>query len=193
MKPLTSADILSRDTYEEARTDLRRRVMLDKSRRRIQLGPHCTVHFESRETLFYQVHEMLRVEGSWNRPGAVGDELDAYNPLIPQTGELSATLMLEYETAEERATELPKFVGLDQHVWLRVGDTAPLLATFDRGQIDDRGVSAVQYLKWRLDAEQRALLKADGAVVRLILDHPAYNAQSVFGEDTRRAIMNDPD
>jgi hypothetical protein len=193
MMRLTPNDILSREAYEAARPDLRRRIMVEKGRRRVQLGPHCTVHFESRETMRYQVHEMLRAEGSWDRAGAIDDELRAYNALIPQTGELSATLMLEYETAEERAVALPQFVGLERHVTLRIGDAGPLLAAFDRGQIDERGVSSVQYLKWTLDEERRRLLKTDGTVLRLAIDHPFYQAAVVLGEETRRAIMNDPD
>ncbi|MES1254250.1 MAG: DUF3501 family protein [Acidobacteriota bacterium] len=193
MKPLTTDDILGRERYEQARPDLRRRIIMDKARRRVQLGAHCTIHFESRETLSYQVHEMLRVEDSWTRPNAVEEELASYNPLLPVAGELSATLMLEYETEDERASALPQFVGLDQHVTLTIGDTAPLLARFDRGQIDERGVSAVQYIKWDLDASRCALLRTDGTVVRLAIDHPFYRAQAILGEDTRRAIMHDPD
>jgi hypothetical protein len=192
MKPLTPEEILSREQYEGARGDIRRRMIVEKTKRRVQLGPHCTVHFESRDTLSYQVHEMLRVEGSWQRPGALDEELASYNPLVPQPGELSATLMLEYERADERATELPKFVGLDRHVSLQIGDTDPARPTFDRGQIDEQGVSAVQYLKWRLSADQVARLQKSGTVVRLAIDHPAYHAQAVLGEETRLAIMHDP-
>ena len=121
------------------------------------------------------------------------EELAAYNALIPQAGELSATLMLEYETAEERAEALPQFVGLERHIFLNIGDTAAIQPRFDSSQIDERGVSSVQYLKWTLDAQQRALLKKDGTVLRLSIDHPFYQAQAVLGEATRRAIMNDPD
>lgn len=193
MSLLTRDDILDRATYESGRADFRRRIMLDKSRRRVSLGAHCTVHFESRDTMRYQVHEMLHAESSWDRPGAVDEELLAYNALIPGEGRLSATLMLEYETPEERAVALPAFVGLDRHLSLHVGETDPVLAVFDRGQIDAQGVSSVQYIKWTLDDRRRALLKTDGTVVRLILDHPFYRAQAVLGEESRRAIMNDAD
>lgn len=193
MDLLTTSDLLSKDQYERERPDLRRRVMLQKDRRRVAVGPHCTLHFENRDTMRYQVLEMLRAEGTWNNASAVADELHAYNPLIPQTGELSATLMLEYETPEERVHELPRFVGLDRHVWLLVGDTNPAQATFDRGQIDEHKISAVQYVKWHLTTDQRRLLKTDGTVLRLVIDHPHYQAQAVLSEETRRAIMHDPD
>jgi hypothetical protein len=192
MELLTASDIQGKADYETARPDFRRRIMATKNRRRVLVGDHCSVHFESRDTMRYQVHEMLRAEDSWTRPGAVDDELEAYNALIPQRGELSATIMFEYETEQERAEQLPKFVGIDRHVWLRIGDTEPILAEFDRGQIDDRGVSSVQYIKWRLDDAQVALLATDGTVLRIVIDHPHYTAQSVLSEETRREIANDP-
>jgi hypothetical protein len=193
MKLLTPADILDKDAYEQARAELRRRVMVMKDKRRVLVGEHVTIHFESRETMHYQVQEMLRAEESWLRPGAIEDELAAYNPIIPQPGELSATMMIEYATAAERALMLPQFVRIDQHVWLHVGDSAPILATFDVGQIDEHKVSSVQYIKFQLDGRQRQLLAADGTVVRLVIDHPAYTAQAVLSEETRKAIARDPD
>jgi hypothetical protein len=136
---------------------------------------------------------MLRTEGSWQRPGAIDEELEAYNALIPRSGELSATMMIEYSSADERARMLPQFVRIDQHVALHIGATPPVLAVFDRGQIDDEKVSSVQYVKWQLSPEQRRLLSQDGTVVRLVVDHPVYMAQAVFSEDTRKAIMHDCD
>jgi hypothetical protein len=193
MQMLSKKEILSKTDYEQARPDFRRRVMLAKSKRRVLVGEHCSVHFESRETMHYQVQEMLRAEDSWERPGAVEDELAAYNPLIPGNGALSATIMFEYETQEEREEFLPKFVGIDRHVWLRVGETEPVLADFDRGQIDEHKVSSVQYIKWRLDEQRRALLKTEGTVVRIVIDHPSYQAQSVLSEQTRDEIGTDAD
>jgi hypothetical protein len=193
MQPLTRSDILGKDAYERARADFRRRVMVLKDKRRVAVGDHVTFHFESRETMHYQVQEMLRAEDSWLRDGATEEELEAYNPIIPRSGELSATMMLEYPTASERALMLPQFVAIDQHVWLRIDDAAPILATFDRGQIDAHKVSSVQYVKFALSEDHRRLLKTDGTVVRLVIDHPAYMAQAVLSEETRKALANDPD
>ena len=122
----------------------------------------------------------------------MAEELEAYNPLIPQRGELSATIMFEYETEQERAEMLPRFVGIDRHVWLQIGDTEPLLALFDRGQIDEHKVSSVQYIKWKLDDGHMDALGHEGTVVRIIIDHPAYQAQSVLAEETRKELMHDP-
>jgi hypothetical protein len=193
MKSLRPNDVLTREEYESARPEMRRRVMVLKDRRRVPVGDHCTVHFESKDTMLYQVHEMLRAENSWDRPGAAEDEIEAYGPIVPAEGELSATLMFEYETPEERATVLPGLVGIDRHLLLEIGDSGPLLARFDQGQIDERKVSSVQYVKWGLDAERRRLLKEGGTVVRIRITHPVYSAQAVLSEETRRAIMDDPD
>ena len=193
MQPLTPTDILDKQEYEQARPEWRRRVMVQKDKRRVAIGDHMTIHFENRDTMHYQVQEMLRAEDSWLRQGAVDDELAAYNPIIPRSGELSATLMIEYPTASERAVMLPRFVGIDRHVWLHVGETTPVLATFDRGQIDADKVSSVQYVKFLLGEDQRPLLKTEGTVIRIVLDHPAYMAQAVCSEETRRAIARDPD
>jgi hypothetical protein len=192
MTALTAADVWGKADYERMRGDFRRAIMVRKHQRRVLVGDHCSVHVECRETMHYQVQEMLRAEDSWDRPGAVEDELEAYNPLIPGRGELSATMMFEYTTPEERQIHLPKFVGIDRHVWLRIGDTEPLLAVFARGQIDERGVSSVQYVKWRLDEARVALLGQEGTVLRLVIDHPAYTAQAVLSEETRREIATDP-
>jgi hypothetical protein len=191
MQALTSADIRGKSEYEAMRADFRRRIMATKQRRRALVGDHCSIHFESRNTMLYQVQEMLRAEDSWNRPGAVDEELQAYNALIPGPGEISATMMLEYASPEERAEHLPTFVGIDRHVWLRIGDAEPLRARFDRGQIDERGVSAVQYIKWQLSDAHVSALQRDGTVLRLVIDHPAYAAQAVLSEDTRRELAAD--
>ncbi len=193
MNKLTPEELLSGAEYQRQRSDLRRRVMVLKDRRRVLLGDHCSVHFENRETLRYQVLEMLRAEDSWDRPGAKEDELHAYNPLVPEAGELSATVMFEYESPDERSLRLAELVGIDKHLWLVVGGEKATLAEFDRLQLDAGRISSVQFVKWRLDEVRRALLKEEGAVVKIVVDHPKYRAQSVLSEQTRREIMNDPD
>lgn len=193
MQPLRKQDILGGLEYERNRPDLRRRVMALKSRRRAAIGEHATLHFETRETMLYQVHEMLRAESSWERPRAVEDELDAYNPLIPSGRELSATLMLEYESPEERAARLTQLLGLDQHLWLHIGTTEPVKANFDSAQVSSTRISSVQYVKWPLSDEQAELIKTEGTVLRVVVDHPSYQAQAVLGEEIRRELAADLD
>ena len=193
MHPLAVQDILSADAYERERGDLRRRMIVVKDRRRVPVGDGCSVQFENRETLRYQVHEMLRAEGSWERPGAVEDELAAYNPLVPSGRELSATLMLEYETPEERTVRLRELLDLDEHLWLHIGEGGRVRGVFDRAQVSPTRISSVQYVKFPLSEEQAGLVRAEGTVVRIVVDHPAYLAQAVLGEETRRELARDLD
>ena len=191
MKPITPTDIMSKQEYLLRREEMRRRIMALKAKRRVPLGEHATLHFETRDTMLYQVHEMLRAEDSWQRPDAIEDELEAYNPLIPGGDELSATLFLEYETPEERDQRLQDLLGIDRHLWLQVGDTEPLLARFDQAQVSPTRVSSVQYVTWPIDSERARLLASDGTVVRARIDHPAYQAQAVLSEETRKDIARD--
>ncbi len=193
MQPITTDEILGAGEYERTRPERRRRIIALKRRRRVTVGEHATFHFESRETMVYQIHEMLRAEDSWERPGAVEDELEAYNPLIPGGRELSATLMFEYETEEERATWLSRLVGIDDHIWLHVGDTPPVKAVLDSAQVSPTRISSVQYVKWPLSGRQIDLVKTPGTVVRIVLDHPNFSAQAVLGEDTRAELACDLD
>ena len=191
MKPIAKDEILSKEEYERRRPDLRRKIMTLKSRRRVPLGDHATLHFETRDTMLYQVHEMLRAEGSWRRQGAIEDELEAYNPLVPSGGALSATLMIEYETSEQRAHHLRELLGIDRHLWLVVGDTEPVLARFDSAQVSPTRISSVQYVRFPLDGERIRRIGEDGTVVKVILDHPHYHAQAVLSEETRRELAGD--
>lgn len=191
MERLTRQDIVSTDVYNETRDDTRRRVIRLKRDRLVQVGDHMTWHFESRETMRYQVQEMMRAEGMTTDEQIQG-ELDAYNPLIPGRGELSITLMIEYETPEERAVALPRFVAIDEHTFLKIGDTEPVRGEFDGGQITAEKVSSVQYVKFRLSEAQVALLGKPGTVLRAVVTHPAYSAEAVLGENVRREIAGDP-
>ncbi len=191
MQPTSKTEILTKEEYERERPRLRRRIMALKARRRVRLGEHATLHFETRDTMLYQVLEMLRAEDSWQRAGAVESELEAYNPLVPGGDELSAALMLEYETPGERAYHLRELLGLDRHVWLQVGDTEPVACRFDQAQMSEERISSVQYLKWPMGSRRARLPRTDGAVVRVLIDHPRYRAQAVLSEKTRREVARD--
>jgi hypothetical protein len=193
MQRIRKQDIAGREQYESMRPDFRRRIMALKNRRRVTVGEHVVFHFETRDTMLYQVLEMLRAENSWDRPNAIEDELEAYNPLIPGDGFLSATMMLEYEEAEERDVALRELVGLDRHVWLQVGDTARVAAVFDDAQVSPTRISSVQYLRWPLDDVRRRLIATEGTAVRIVINHPRYEALAVLGEPTRQELARDLD
>ena len=121
----------------------------------------------------------------------MNDELTAYNPLITQPGTISTTIMFEYPTKAQRESELPKLVGIDQHLWLQIGDHERILGEFDAGQIDEMKVSSVQYVKFEITEEQQEELLNEGTVIRIHIDHPAYQAQSVLSEESRKSIVED--
>ncbi len=188
---LSPDDLLSLEEYTNIRDDFRRNIMVQKRARRVPVGTNCTAHIENRDTMRYQVLEMLRAEGTWDKPEAVAEELHAYNPLISQPEMLSVTFMFEYPSEEERKSELPKLVGIDQHVWFQIGDDAPILGAFDAGQIDEDKVSSVQFVKFPISPDQRNRMGDADTVLRIVIDHPHYQGQAVLGEDTRRSIVAD--
>jgi len=141
--------------------------------------------------MLYQVLEMMRAENLVEERLLI-EEIQAYNPVIPQTNELSVTIMFEYEMLEERDRVLPLVVGIDEHVFVQIGDTGRVKAVFDAGQISPDKVSSVQYTKFHLTDEQCHALKQTGTVVRAIVTHPHYQAEAVLGENVRRAIQDDP-
>lgn len=191
MRPIVKSDVMSSGEYECARDALRRRMLVVKSKRRVPIGPIATLHFENRETMLYQVHEMLRAEGSWGRLGAIEEELAAYNPIVPAELEVSGTLMFEIDSAPERALWLRDLVGIEKHLWLRVCEGGPISATFDGSQIADDRISSVQYVKWKLGREEADKLRHGGSVVKLFIDHPRYVHESVLSEETRRELAGD--
>ena len=191
MEILTRDDLMTYAEYEVARPEVRRAIIAMKRDRIVEVGSNSTWHFENRDIMRYQILEMIRCE-AMTEPKAIDGELGAYNPLIPLTNEISVTLMFEYELREEREKYLPLLVDIDEHVFLRIGDTDPIRAVFDAGQITPDKVSSVQYVKFHLTDEQTELLRTEGTVLRAIVTHPHYNPQAVLGENVRRAIQDDP-
>ena len=188
---LSRDDIPTAAEYEQTRDQYRRQILVQKQPRRVLIGTNCSVHFENREIMRYQVLEMLRAEGTFANSDAIEDELHAYNPLITQPGTLCATLMFEYPTEEERQEHLTALVGIDRHVWFQVGDTPKIPGQFDAGQIDVHKVSSVQFIKFALTDEQQKLITTSGTVLKLVIDHPHYPGVAVLGEETRKAISQD--
>jgi hypothetical protein len=172
MRPLELAEIKSLAEYEAERAALRPRMMERKARRRIHVGDHLTFLFENRETVRYQIQEMIRIERI-TRPEDIAHEVKTYNELIPGLNELSASLLIEFETPDERQVWLRRLLGLENHVWLTVEGFPPSKARFDTRQIATDRLSSVQYVKFPLTPEQVAHFRQG---VRIIVDHPDYLA-----------------
>lgn len=176
MKPLEFAEIKNIAEYELERTTLRERIIAMKEQRRIGVGEHITLLFENRDTVRYQIQEMMRIE-RLVKPDAIQHEIDTFNELLPGTNELSATMLVEYPTPAERDVKLREMLGIENHLWLRVGNAAPVQARFDTRQIATDRISSVQFVRFVLTPEQ-ATRWSEGAT--LIVDHPAYTAAHVL-------------
>lgn len=194
MERLSRRDLWSLEEYAERRPHFRSQIMEHKRRRMISLGPHMTLLFEDRLTIHYQVQEMLRAERIFAR-AAIEDELDAYNPLIPDGGNLKATLMLEYEDPNERKQALARLIGVEDKVWVRIAGFPPIYAIADEDGVRDTAekTSSVHFLRFELSEAMRTALRADVGMSAGV-DHPAYNHRlDPLPDMVRASLANDVD
>ena len=164
------------EAYAKARDAIRAEVMAHKKNRNAALGAHVTLIFEDELTVRYQVQEMLRAEKVFEEAG-IQDELDAYNPLIPDGSNWKATMMIEYEDVAERRIMLSKLVGIENRVWVQVAgfERVYAIADEDLERATEQKTSAVHFLRFDLAAEMPRALK-QGAGLSMGVDHSAYQA-----------------
>jgi len=173
-RKLTLADISDLREYEREREEFRTHIIALKKRRRVSLGPHLTMLFENRETIRFQVQEMARVEKIISDEG-IEAELRAYNPLIPEPGELSVTLFVELTTDEDLREWLPKLVGIERSIVLRFGSNELRCspeAGHEANLTRDEITSSVHYVRFEFTPEQVG--EFGQSTVELAVDHPAY-------------------
>jgi hypothetical protein len=192
---LTLADIADLRAYEREREAFRAHVVALKRRRRVAVGPILTFVFENRDTVRFQVQEMARAERMLSDE-QIAAELDAYNPLIPGPGELSATLFVELTSKADLVAWLPKLVGVERagRLLLGEGEGAEVVAAVPEeahaAQLTRDDVTAsVHYVRFELTEAQVARFAA--GPVRLAVDHPAYAHEAVLGEETRASLLED--
>nr|WP_249419687.1 DUF3501 family protein [Rhabdothermincola salaria] len=193
MSKLTLDDISDLRAYERERAEFRARVIELKAKRRVHVGPFVTFVFENRDTIRFQIQEMARVEKIISDTGIEG-ELRAYNPLIPDPGHLSATMFIELTTEAELREWLPKLVGVERSVELRIGPDAEaipcLLDPAHEAQLTrDEITASVHYVGWELDPSQIEAFTA-GPVV-LAVTHPEYHHELELSEVTRAELLAD--
>ena len=194
MQKLTREDLYSLEQYSAARDQFRGEVLAHKRDRRLDLGTNAALYFEDRLTMQYQVQEMLRIEKIFEAAG-INEELEAYNPLIPNGSNLKATFMVEFPEEDERRMMLKQLVGVENCVFVRVGDLDKSIAIADEDleRADETKTSAVHFLRFELNAEQIAALKA-GATLSAGIDHPNYQAEiSTVDENIRLSLLGDLD
>jgi hypothetical protein len=189
MRKLSLADVYPPPLYEAVRDDLRRRTIAVKRPRRVTLGPNVTVVFENRTTMIFQVCEMLRAEHIVE-PAKIQHEIDVYNSLLPDEGQLAATLFVEVTDAAQIRPVLERMVGIDEHVTLEIGG-ARVKAAFEPGRSEADRISSVQYLRFDLDEAARRALATPGTPVALASDLPGYPHRAPLSDDTRASLAAD--
>jgi len=192
MQPLQPADLLSLEHYARERAAIRSRMIAYRAVRRLEVGPNCTWSFEDRETVRYQVQEMLRTERIFEAPG-IQAELAAYNPLIPDGHNLKATLLIEYPDPQERGERLAALRGIERCCWLQVGELPRVLAIADEDleRANEHKTSAVHFLRFELEPAMVSALQR-GAPLAAGIDHPAYPQHlAALPEVLRRALLGD--
>ena len=188
MQPLRIDDVLGRERYGAARDDIRRRLIAYKRTRRVPVGDHVTLVFEDRATLWYQTQEMLWVEHITDLD-AIREELAVYNALLPGEADLSATLFIEIVQQDRIREELEALLGIDRHVWLEAGD-ARVRAVFEEGRQTETQLSAVQYVRFPLDAVLRDRI-AGGSPLAIVVDHPRYRHRAELPEPVRASLADE--
>jgi Protein of unknown function (DUF3501) len=189
---LAASDLLPLEQYARERAAIRERMIGYRAARRLALGPACTWSFEDRETVRYQVQEMLRTERIFE-PEGIAEELAAYNPLIPDGTNLKATLMLEYPDPLERARRLEELRGIERHCWLRVSghERCYAIADEDLERSNETKTAAVHFLRFELTPAMSAAL-AGGAALAAGIDLPAYShSVEPVPERLRAALLAD--
>ena len=191
MKPIQINEVLALADYERIRDVIRPMIIREKARRRLAVGSHLTLLFENRQTVWYQVQEMIRTE-KISTAAAVAHELETYNELIPHAGELSATMLVEYADARERDAALGRLVGIERHMKIVVGERRFDLS-FDERQMSAERVSAVQFVRFALDgisAETFRALASDGRI-SIEVDHPSLAASAKITGELAQALAED--
>jgi len=191
MNKLQRHDLLSLEAYAVQRNDFRARVMAHKKNRHVQLGAHLTLAFEDRLTIQYQIQEMLRIERIFEANG-INDELEAYNPLIPDGKNLKATLFVEYPDVEQRKRELARLGGLEHGITLTVDGHAPVtaIADEDMDRSDEGKTAAVHFLRFELSDGMIEDWKG-GAAVTIASTHSEMCEEAALSPTLRKALAED--
>jgi len=192
MQKLTRSDLYSLEQYAEKRPEFRAQVMAHKKNRRVPIGNHATLYFEDRLTMQYQIQEMLRIERIFE-PAGIEEELAAYNPLISDGDNWKATFMIEYGDVAERQVALAKLVEIENQVWIQIADTDRILAIADEDldRTSNDKTSAVHFLRFQLNAEQIAAVKAN-AEISVGIDHVNYKFENKpVADNIREALAAD--
>lgn len=191
MKPLTTADIVDIAQYERERPEYRPHMIELKRHRRVEVGPIVTLIFENRDTVRFQIQEMIRAERIV-LDDRIREEVDIYNELVPAAGQLTATLLIEITDQANLRTILDRMIGIDHGntTFLVIGDER-IEGVYEGGHSKEARVSAVHYVTFNLTPEQEAAMALGGPEVSIVIEHPNYHESKVLPDDVRESLATD--
>ena len=190
MQPLTVDDVLPLERYLEVRESMRASARAARARRRVGIGDRISLSFENRETVLFQIEEMVRVE-EIRDAAKLAEEVETYNDLVPRDGELRATFFVEITDRARIQPDLDSLVGLEREgLWLLVGEER-IPAEFEPGHAREDRISAVHFVRFPLTEQQRASILTRRVALRLLVDHPSYRAETTLSDDTVAALADD--
>jgi len=181
MKHVSRKEILDYVTYEDQRSEVRENIMKIKEVRRINVGGVLSFLFENKDTVRYQIQEMMRVERIV-KEADIQHEIKTYNEILGKSGELGCTLLIEIDDPAERDDKLRKWIDLPMHLYLKLEDETRIRATFDERQIGDGRLSSVQYIKFNTRGKVPAAIGSD---------HPLFKEETSLTSEQRKALSDD--
>ena len=191
MKPITASQILTLADYERVRGRLRPLFIHEKDRQRLAVGSHLTLLFENGQTVWYQTQEMIRTE-KLVTADAIAHEIETYNELLPGPGELAATMLIEYPEPVQRDAALRRLLGLENHLWISMGEKRER-AVFDTRQMTTDRISSVQFVRFPIGSIDRGrlLALAEAGKLAIEVDHPSLPARAPILGNLARGLADD--
>jgi hypothetical protein len=192
MKKLNKSDLFSLEEYSINRDSFRKKVLEEKQYRKVYIGEHVVLLFENKNTIQYQIQEMLRIEKIFDAEG-IQEELDAYNPLIPDGSNLKAVMLIEYPNVEERKEKLKILKGIEKKIWIKVGSHNKVFAIADEDleREDETKTSAVHYLRYEFSVSMINDWK-NGSSIVMGIDHENYHSsETIISSDISSSLSGD--
>ncbi len=186
---LKKNDLLSLEDYEKRRSTFRKQIIALRQIRSVALGKHIRLLFENRQTIKYQIQEMLRIEKIFTQQG-IKDELDTYNPLIPSGTNLKSTLMIEYSDPNERKEALARLIDIEQSIYFDMSDNKVFaICNEDLVRQTEEKTAAVHFMRFEFDTKLRQNFTKQE--VRIITNHPHYQTSCVLSSEVKRNLAQD--
>ena len=192
MEKLNKSDLFSLEEYSINRDSFRKKVLEEKRHRKVYIGEHVALLFENKNTIQYQIQEMLRIEKIFDAEG-IQEELDAYNPLIPDGSNLKAVMLIEYPNVEERKEKLKILKGIERKIWIKVGSHNKVFAIADEDleREDETKTSAVHYLRYEFSPSMINDWKNDSSIL-MGIDHENYqSSETIISSDISSSLSAD--